>query len=111
MRRMLFCLPLLAAACAATSAERVTVLRSLEGRQCESGGLTLADLEKRLAAAGVKAAAGRCASDGRMRPQMCGAPDGRLGLFEIDAADRAKALAAGFQLPPAGDAPVVQPCR
>ncbi len=109
--RALLLVPLLVTACATSSAERIRVQHSLEGRQCEAGGRTLADLEKRLAAAGVKASAARCASDGRMRVQMCGAADGRLGVFEIAAADRERAAAAGFRVVNPDAKPVEQACR
>lgn len=109
--RAVLLVPLLVTACATSSAERIRVQHSLEGRQCEAGGLTIADLEKRLAAAGVNVLAARCASDGRMRVQMCGAADGRLGVFEIAAAERERAAAAGFRAVAADEKPVEQPCR
>ena len=111
MRRGVLLAGIALAACAATSAPRVQVVRSLEGRQCEGGGLTLAELQARLVAAGVKPAAAQCASDGRMRVQMCGAADGRLAVFDIEAADRDRAAAAGFRALAADEKVVVQPCR
>lgn len=101
----------LLAACTSTpSAAALRVVRATGGRQCEGGGLAVDAMRRQLEAAGVRVLNAQCATDGRMRPAMCGAPDGRLGVFEIAAAGQAAAAAQGFQ-PLAEDAGVrVVPC-
>jgi hypothetical protein len=80
------------------------VFHSLGSRQCEPGGLSPEELAGRLRDAGVEVRSIACGHDGRMRPAMCGAPDGRVAVFEIAAAQLETALAQGFQdgsgLPP-----------
>lgn len=91
------------AACAQPqAAETMRVAKSLGSRQCEGGGRTLAELKAELEAAGVKVARAACGTDGRMRAQACGLPDGRLGIFEIAVASRETAARAGFMPLPEG---------
>lgn len=78
------------------AAASVQVVKSLGGRQCEPGGMTLDALAAQLAGAGVMVQRRACGSDGRMRPAVCGAPDGRIGLFTIPAAQQAQAASLQF---------------
>jgi hypothetical protein len=52
-----------------------------------------------------------CGDDGRIRPAVCGAPDGRIGIFVIPAAQQAQA--ARLQFTPLAALPDAreQPCR
>jgi hypothetical protein len=109
-------LPSLLAACAAQSAAApaapaVSVTKSLGGKQCEAGGKSLAALAAQLAQAGVTVQRQACGDDGRMRAAVCGAPDGRIAIFTIPAAQQALATQAQFvplaALPDARE----QPCR
>lgn len=94
---------LLLAACAQPqAAQPVRVAKALGSKQCEGGGRTLAELQAELERAGVPVARAACGTDGRLRAQMCGTPDGRLGIFEIPASAREAAAAAGFALLPEG---------
>lgn len=115
MRACLF-LPWLLAACAAPpaaapAAPAVSVTKSFGGRQCEAGGASLAALAAQLAQAGVSVQRQACGDDGRIRPAVCGAPDGRIGIFTIPATQQAQATRQGFgplaALPDARE----QPCR
>ena len=80
----------------ATSATPVAVVKTLGQRQCEGGGTTAAALAQALRDAGVQVLAQACAHDGRMRPAVCGAPDGVMAWFEIPGDQLAKAQALGF---------------
>lgn len=101
----------LLAACTSTpSAAALRVVRATGGHQCEGGGLTVDAMRRQLEDAGVRVRSAQCATDGRMRPAMCGAPDGRLGVFEIDAASQAAAAALGFQPLAEGSDVRVVPC-
>jgi hypothetical protein len=115
MRAWLLLPPLLAACAAqpaaAPAAPAVSVAKSLGGRQCEAGGTSLAALAAQLAQAGVTVRRQACGDDGRMRAAVCGAPDGRIAIFTIPAAQQALATQAQFvplaALPDARE----QPCR
>lgn len=100
---------LLAGCAAPQAAEPLRVAKTLGSRQCEAGGTTLEALRTELERAGVRVARAACGSDGRMRVQRCGASDGRIGLFEIAAADREAAARLGFA--PAPSEATEQPCR
>lgn len=80
----------------ASAGVAVPVAQSLGTRQCESGGRTLQALAQSLRDAGVNVLAQACGHDGRMRPAVCGAPDGMLGIIEIPADQLAKARSMGF---------------
>jgi hypothetical protein len=64
--------------------------------QCASGGLTLAQMQGQLSAASVQVRASACGTDGTVQPEVCGAPDSRIGIFQIPAAQVSAAAAAGF---------------
>ena len=92
----LACSMALGSACATAPATPVAVVKSLGQRQCEGGGTTAAALAQALKQAGVQVLAQACAHDGRMRPAVCGAPDGLMAWFEIPGDQLAKAQALGF---------------
>lgn len=102
MRRHLLAalLPLgLLPGCASTAApgETLVMARPLGTLQCEPDGPTAASLASALREAGVTVRAVGCGHDGRMRPAVCGAPDGRLAVAEIPAGQQARAAALGWQ--------------
>jgi hypothetical protein len=74
----------------------VGVFKSSESLQCTGGGLSLATMEGQLSAAGVTVSAKSCGNDGRVYAAVCGAPDGRIGIFDIPQAKLQEAAAAGF---------------
>lgn len=82
---------------AAAAGPLVTVVRPLGTRQCEAGGATSEALAQTLRDAGVTVSALACGHDGRMRPAVCGAPDGRLAVADIPQAQQARAEALGWQ--------------
>lgn len=88
-------LALASAACAAPPA--ASVFKPLGSLQCSGGGQTAQALARSLADAGVPVLATRCGSDGRMYPAVCGAADGRIGIFDIAASDAAAAAKLGFR--------------
>lgn len=92
------CTLLLLSACTAPplAAERISLFRSLDSRQCSGGGTTPQTLAERLRAGGVEVLGVSCGVDGRMRPAMCGAGDGRIAIIEVAADQRARAEALGF---------------
>ena len=96
---------------ATPAATPVAVVKSLGHRQCEDGGATPASLGQALRAGGVQVLVEACAHDGRMRPAVCGAPDGVMAWFEIPADQLAQAQALGYVT--AASLPDLrrQPCR
>lgn len=84
------------AAGAGTPATAVPMARSLERRQCEQGGKTLAQLQSDLRAAGVRVLGSTCGNDGRMYPAVCGGPDGSLGVIDVPAEQVPLAESHGF---------------
>ncbi len=87
------------AACGGGGASPVIAVYSSFGSvQCSGGGTTLTHLQQSLVAAGIQVLASRCGLDGVVRPALCGAPDGRIAIFDIDEPAAAVALFLGFAL-------------
>lgn len=93
-------------AAAAPVGDSLTVYKSLGRRQCEEGGETAESLAAQLRTAGIEVRSVGCANDGMMYAAMCGGGTGELGVFDIPAADAARAAAAGFK--PLSDWPDAQ---
>lgn len=74
----------------------LAVYASLGTRQCETGGTSLDALRQRLVGAGLRVVESACGSDGRVYPAVCGAPDGRIAIFDIATSASLPALPAGF---------------
>lgn len=74
----------------------VSVFKSNQSLQCTGGGVTLATMEAQLTAAGVEVRAKSCGGDGNAYAAVCGAPDGKIGIFDINATQLSAATAAGF---------------
>ena len=72
------------------------VFKSMGGVQCADSGSNLATLTQALEAAGLKVLSASCGTDGRMRAAMCGAPDGRIAIFELAAEDAPAAAKLGY---------------
>lgn len=66
--------------------------------QCAGGGLTLTEMQGQLTAANVQVRAAACGTDGSVQAAVCGAPDGRIGIFQTPAAQVSAATGAGFAL-------------
>jgi hypothetical protein len=76
----------------------VAVYTSFGSAQCSGGGSTLSDLQARLLTLGIRVFAERCGLDGLAHVSVCGQPDGRIAVFDIDEAQVAAALLIGFAL-------------
>lgn len=74
----------------------VGVFKSSGSIQCTGGGVSLAAMEGQLNAAGITVSAKSCGNDGQVYAAVCGAPDGRIGIFDIPQAKLQAAAAAGF---------------
>ena len=75
---------------------QLAMYRSFGSLQCTGGGVSLSALERQLVDAGVAVASASCGLDGNAYPAMCGAADGRIGIFELAAQHAALASALGF---------------
>jgi hypothetical protein len=104
-RALVLTLAALGTACAGVAAPpaptlpgpTLPVAAALGSRQCEGGGTAPAAWAQRLREAGVTVSAVGCGHDGRMRPAVCGAPDGQLMVLEIDSTQLPAARALGFR--------------
>jgi hypothetical protein len=76
----------------------VSVYKILGTRQCDSGGTTAQALADTLRGSGVTLLALTCGSDGRMRPAVCGAADGRIAIVDLAQDQQAAAMAQGWAL-------------
>lgn len=65
-------------------------------KQCFGGGTTLQALQRELAGKGIRVLASSCGTDGRVYAATCGAPDGRIIIFEVPANQAAVAQSLGF---------------
>lgn len=72
------------------------VFKSMGGVQCADSGGNLATHTQALEGAGLKVLSAACGTDGRMRAAMCGAPDGRIAIFELAAEDASAAAKLGY---------------
>jgi len=96
---------------AAGSPASVKVYKYMGSKQCNGGGRTLAVLKRHLIESGITVLAASCGVDGNLYPAVCGAADGRIGIFEILASKAQSALPDGFlPLETLPDAQIV-PCN
>lgn len=72
------------------------VFKTMGSRQCSGGGVSLATLQAQLAAANVQALSAECGNDGLASAAVCGASDGRIGIFQISSIQAGAAAGAGF---------------
>ena len=72
------------------------VFKAMGSLQCGGGGVSLTGLQAQLAAANVQVRSAACGTNGLATATVCGAPDGRIGIFEISPAQAGAAAAAGF---------------
>jgi len=85
------------AACGGGEEEAGTkVFKSMGSLQCTGGGVSLAALQGQLTAANVKVESAACGTDGVARATVCGADDGKIGIFEVSSSQAAAAATAGF---------------
>ncbi len=81
------------------SPRRSDVLRvytSIGSLQCQGGGVSLTTLQFRLEKAGIRVTAATYGNDGLMRIAVCGASDGKIGIFDISPTQAETARSLGF---------------
>jgi hypothetical protein len=79
------------------SGETIEVFKFAGTVQCQrGGGISRADMENQLTKAGITVSDSTCGNDGKMRITVCGAPDGKLFIFEIPATQTETARSLGF---------------
>ncbi len=83
--------------------DTASVYASLDSIQCAGVQNPLSSLSSRLAASGVEVVSSSCGVDGAAHAAVCGAPDGRIGIFSIPASQASTARSLGFA--PLGDLP------
>jgi DnaJ-class molecular chaperone len=98
MRIVVLTLAVLASltACGGGEEDGSQVFKSMGSRQCSGGGVSLATLQAQLATANVQVHSAACGTDGMATSAVCGASDGKIGIFEISPAQAGAAAAAGF---------------
>jgi len=63
--------------------------------QCTGGGMSLPEMARQLTDAGIPVLTSTCGYDGYVYVAMCGAGNGRIGIFEVPAAQVHAASAMG----------------
>ncbi len=90
----------------------VQVFKPRGAVQCGARGTPPEAMRADLERAGIRVRRATCGSDGRMRPAVCGGGTGEINLFDIAAADQARAQALGFApLAQLRGAAQAAPCR
>lgn len=100
MRMMIAGSLLSLAACGETNStldRTIEVYKDAGSTQCEDDGQSLEAMQKELIDAQIPVAEAACGTDGKMYTAMCGAPDGKIGIFTIDPSDLPPARALGFE--------------
>ncbi|MHA3050423.1 hypothetical protein [Acinetobacter sp. ANC 4641] len=77
---------------------KVQIAKSLFGHQCGDTGMSVDQLKTQLEEQKIQVYAQTVASDGRLYPQVCGAPDGRIAIFTIDQKQQEQSFNLGFSL-------------
>ncbi len=87
----------LLAACGGSGTPPLTDIYKSDGStQCESDGVTVAEMQRELVNAGIDVICGRKADDGRAYCAACGCPTGRINVYTIHAQNLADAEDLGF---------------
>jgi len=89
----------------------VAMYKSFGSVQCTGGGLTLPALERQLIDAGVRVISAKCGLDGNVYAAVCGGPDGRIGIVEIEQQQSQLAATIGFAPLSTLPAATQVPCR
>ena len=79
----------------------ITVQKSLGTLQCQDNDNTehrFIQLSTQLKEAEIKIASAAISHDGRSRPAVCGAADGKIGLFKIPSTQLQQAQQLGYSL-------------
>ena len=81
---------------AAGSPASVKIYKYMGSKQCNGGGQKLAVIKRQLIESGITVLAASCGVDGNIYPAVCGAADGRIGIFEVPASKAQSALPDEF---------------
>lgn len=76
----------------------VDVYKYQGSRQCEGGGVPLAEMQRQLQALRIPVVNSACGMDGRMYPAVCGSADGRINILSIPSDAVQLAMGQGFFL-------------
>ena len=93
---LLACAALAACGSVASRPPSVSLYKYLGSVQCTGGGTPLRAMERQLTDAGIRVLTSACGADGNVYAAVCGAADGRIGIFEIPAAQTQAASQLGF---------------
>ncbi|HXU93087.1 MAG TPA: hypothetical protein VFP33_05465 [Gallionella sp.] len=74
----------------------VSFYKYLGSVQCGGGGESLQSMEQQLEDAGISVFTSTCGTDGNIHAAVCGAADGRIGIFVIPEKQAEAASALGF---------------
>lgn len=77
--------------------DTIDISKTLGSIQCEGDSKDVPTLQRELTEHNIPVFAADCGSDGMMYIAVCGAPDGKIGIFTIDADDQQKAFSLGFE--------------
>ena len=80
-----------------TASASVSLYMRAGSVQCAAGGLSLIEMQRKLTDAGIQVLTANCGSDGMAHIALCGADDGRIGIFEVPATQAQDALVLGFE--------------
>ena len=101
-RFLIILIPTVIAACnAIPNTTLITVQKSLGTLQCQDNDNTehrFIQLSTQLKEAEIKIASAAISDDGRSHPAVCGAADGKIGLFKIPSKQLQQAQQLGYSL-------------
>jgi hypothetical protein len=76
----------------------VDVYKYQGSRQCENGGVPLAEMQRQLQMSGITVVNSSCGMDGRMYPAFCGGADGKINIFSIPSDTVGQVTPQGYML-------------
>ncbi|MBN6523270.1 hypothetical protein JZM37_03225 [Acinetobacter pittii] len=76
----------------------VKVFKSLQSTQCENSGIEVSALKQKLIENSINVYSEAIGNDGVIRPQVCGAPDGKTAIFRISYSKLKDAQKLGFKV-------------
>lgn len=76
----------------------VDVYKYQGSRQCEGGGVSLAQMQRQLQSMRIPVVSSACGMDGRMYTAVCGSPDGKINILSIPSDAVQAAMGQGFFL-------------
>ena len=76
----------------------VDVYKYQGSRQCEGGGVPLAEMQRQLQSMRIPVVSSACGMDGRMYPAVCGSSDGKINILSIPSDAVQAAMSQGFFL-------------